>query len=654
MEHRIKYYSKSDLSTGWNLKTLERVIKNYDETREDYGINDIIEFYNITKFLNNELYLKNWDKIYIKSLKETNKKLKASIGKYCSKINNKNLFNIFNKIDRTYKDDFFEIFENYKLYNKINARNFNRLITNTYILELILKNKNLTNTYTDIIRKKFLKYSDSAMILLDKYALERFNKKELNIPEKLTIEEKEAIFIKYIRCRDVNINYLRVILNIESNPNVLLISDKTKLLAKKRIDRETKKLFSKDKGIGVSTLVSFKEGVKDTFIFYLKGMNIECEYDIKWLKENSDYPTLLNNFIYLFQFVDIQTRINLVNKESENGFFEILSIRSKKEYKCNETFKIKEMLSFSQMKAYYKQLEKLGIKLENIIKWFFEKYLKNEFKIKNYKINIPTQESTYLEKCRNILIEMDYILKEYKLLVEDKKIDHELLEISSTHMLFKNIPSIVDNKYVYPNSEEYDLISYYFFSEQCMLSYIERIGEKYKNFYSLLRNEKVKLEEYPEYDQRDLNELLERDYISIDKNGYLIIKNLKKVNIFKELYYNGVISYWKYPEECKKIMNELCEKGILKFESSLLSTFESDYFNYYLNKASFVNGFDLRNKYIHGCQPNGKNAEKIHENNYYIFLKLLILLIIKINDDLSIFDSEKYKKYNKEIKSYLK
>ena len=32
--------------------------------------------------------------------------------------------------------------------------------------------------------------------------------------------------------------------------------------------------------------------------------------------------------------------------------------------------------------------------------------------MKNYKINIPTENSTYLEKCRNILIEMDYILKE--------------------------------------------------------------------------------------------------------------------------------------------------------------------------------------------------------------------------------------------------
>ena len=643
MEHRIKYYSKSDLSVGWNLQKIEEVINEYDEKRKDYKINDIIEFYNITKYLDNELYLKNWDTEYIDDLKKINIKLKASIGRYFNNIKNKNIYEIFSLIEIRYKEDFFEIFENYKLYNRINQKSFNRLISNTHILELVLRNKKITEVYTDIIIKKFRKYNDSALILMNKYVLERNENEELYIPKKLTIAERENIFIKYIKSREANLNYLRVILNIESNPNILLISDKTKLLAKKRIDRDTKKFFEKNKGIGISTLVSFKEGAKDTFSYNSKGMNIECEYDLNWIKENNDFPTLLNNFIYLFEFVDMETRINLVNKKSEDGLLEKLSIRSKKEYKCNEKFQRKSMLSSLQMLAYYKQLNNIGIKLEKIIEWFFKRYLKDEFKIKSYKINVPTEGSTYLEKCRNILIEMDYILKEYKLFVEERKINQELLEMSSSHLFFQDIPSIVKKKYVYASSEEYNLVSYYFFSDQCMLAYLERIGEKYKNFYSLIINEKVKLEEYPEYDQRDLKELIKMDYINIDKEGYLTIKDLKKVNIFKDLYYNDVISYWKYSKTARKIMDELCEIGILKFESTLLSTAESEYFNYYLNKASFVNGFDLRNKYIHGCQPNGKDTEKIHESNYYLFLKLLILLIIKINDDLSIYDSEEYK-----------
>lgn len=100
---------------------------------------------------------------------------------------------------------------------------------------------------------------------MNKYVLERIDKNELYIPQKLTIEEREKIFIKYIKSKEANLNYLRVILNVESNPKLLLISDKTKLLAKRRIDSDTKKFFEKNKGIGISTLVSFKEGEKILF-----------------------------------------------------------------------------------------------------------------------------------------------------------------------------------------------------------------------------------------------------------------------------------------------------------------------------------------------------------------------------------------------------
>lgn len=643
MNHRIKYYSNSDLSTGWNLKKIEEIIENVDNKKDNYSINEIIEFYNITKFLDNEIYLKNWNENYIIKLKTKNKEIKAIIGKYCLSLNNKNISDNYKKTERNYMDDFFEIIEKYEIYNRIDSQHFSRLIKSTYNLELVLRNKKLTKYFTDVVVNQFFKYSDSIMILLDKYVLERFNKKELNIPNELTLKQREEIVIKYIRSKKANLNYLRVILNIQSNPNSLQISDKTKLLAKKRIDRDTKKIFEKDNGISMSTLVSFKENVEQCANFDIKGMDIKCEYDINWIKGNKDYPTVLNNFIYLFEYVDKYMRINLVNKESEDGFFEKISIRSQKEYKNNSVFQMKAMLSSIQMIAYCEQLETIGIRIEEIIKWFFEKYLKKEFNIKDYKINIPTQETSYLEKCRNILIEMDYILKEYKLFVEEGKINHELLEMSSTHMFFQDIPSKLIKKYVYASSDKFNLISYYFFSNQCMLAYLERFDEKYENFYKLISKEKVKLEDYPEYDQKDLKTLLDENYIEIDEDGYIRIANLRKLMIFKEIYYNDTVLYWNYSDESRKIIDELCGDMILKCESSLLSKSESDYFNYYLNKASFANGFDLRNKYIHGCQANGKDSEKIHKSNYYLLIKLLILLIIKINDDMSIFDSKKYK-----------
>ena len=70
-------------------------------------------------------------------------------------------------------------------------------------------------------------------------------------------------------------------------------------------------------------------------------------------------------------------------------------------------------------------------------------------------------------------------------------------------------------------------------------------------------------------------------------------------------------------------------------KTSLLTTPEASYFNYILNQQEFNNGHDLRNKYLHGSQSN-KDGENTHYNTYIVGLKLMMALIIKIDDDFSI------------------
>ena len=73
----------------------------------------------------------------------------------------------------------------------------------------------------------------------------------------------------------------------------------------------------------------------------------------------------------------------------------------------------------------------------------------------------------------------------------------------------------------------------------------------------------------------------------------------------------------------------------------MFSKHEADYFDFYLNKATFNNGNDLRNMYLHGSQPNALEDEKIHEKNYWIILKLFVLCVLKINDDLNLLERTK-------------
>lgn len=544
-----------------------------------------------------------------------------------------------------YYDDFFEVIEKYNVFERISESAFEKIVKDRYILHHVLQNKKIVTKFGNVIRNKLLEHPENAKILLDKYEIEGKNK-QIYLPKEFTIVDKENLIIKYINSEEANLNYLRIIENIQSKKNELEISDKTRLLTKKKIKEQTEKFFQNSPGIEMKRSVAFSEKrLEQEVIIEGSGRDIKCVYDFNWIKENQDYPTLLNNFIYLFGYTDMKMRITLTSKKSNLGLFErYIFINSKNAYKKGAAFDTLEMLSNLQIIAYNERLNSLNIRIESIIEWVFKEYLFNEFNINDYRISIPSKNSSTLEKCRTILSEMDHILKEYQLIVEDGQIDHELIEISSNPIPFKNIKSLIKNKYIYANSEEYNLMEYYFFSDQCMLHYIKRIEKSYSSFFDLINNEKIKKEDYSTYAEGEINYLIEKGYIIEDKDGYLNINKKKVVNIFKDLYKNEVIIYWRYSEEYRKVIDELINNGVLCAESSLLSRPEIDYFNYYLNKSEFNNGLDLRNRYIHGTQPSDDSAEKIHKYNYMIFLKLFILLIIKINDDLCINDSEQYKR----------
>lgn len=637
---RVKFYSNIDMSSGYNFNKALDVIKKLQETNDNYSINDILEMFNILKFYNKE-WLKYVEEEKQKLCKNSEKVINKIICKYCKSINEDNLMKLLSEVDLNYIDDFFEFIDKYKIYNRISAPIFEKILKKKEkYLYYILDNKNLVNYYDKEIKQSLVETTKSAEIILNTYEVEHVNYNKKYFPKSLSLEDKENIFINYIKSDNSNLNYLRIIVNLQSTSE-LNISDKTKLLAKRKVEEEEKNFFDKNAGIEMATTVKFSKKIKKAYEFKIDNQNWDFTYNLNWIEENKDdYSTLLNNFIYLFGYVDSQMRFALVSKLSYMGIFErSLFMHSKRDYHTSMAFNRLNQLADLQMVGYYGQLQKLNVRLEDIIAWFFSGYLQTEFKIENYNISMPSKDCNYLEKCRTLLPEIDSCLKQYNYYVEDSVIDSELLGISSTHLLFKNVKSLLKNKYVYPIDQKFDLISYYLFSDQCMLAYVEKIKEKYSSFYDLIINENIKEDEIVRYEQNSLKKLIDDGYIIIDENGHIKFKNKKQILILKDITENEVISYWKLSKSERIEVDNLVKKGILKYDSSLFSKPEQDYLNYYLNKASFINSLDLRNMYSHGTQPFGD--ENIHYTNYIRFLKLFILIIIKINDELCIQDDIK-------------
>lgn len=628
---RVKYYSTNDLSAGFYLKRIEDIICNFVVEKKRVDINEIIELYNIQQFFHNGIYSIHWTKQQLNDYSEIVSDFSKAIGEFFSRINTDTIESMFDTIYYDYRNDFWKLIEKYKVYDKISVEQFRKIILNKhFILNDVLKCKNIVKKFSDEIITYMEKNLFCAEIILS-YYLEKHDRniESLYFPVELSNEKKTLILDKYIASNSSNINYLKLIFESNSTNN-LRLPDRLKLKAKRKYDEEIETLFKEGTGFEYGAKVSFSNKIDEEFKFETDDNRIlSVLYSAKWIKENLDYPTLLNNFIYLFGYTDLQFRSLHVSRESQMSIIEkYLGIKGRKEYPTGIAFQQIQMLAQLQMIRYCNELEKYNIFLEDIIEWFFCNYLEEEFNVKGFCFNKSSHTVSYLEKCRNIAAEFDNILKRFKIYCEDGEIDDELLHISTEHIFIKDIPSMLSNKYIYPCGNDYQTISNLLFSDQSIIHYLPKLSNNYNSFYCLLEKENVYYDMFEDYQIPSIDWLIDHNIIKID-NKKRIMPYWEKIKILNELYQHDVVCF-SYMKKYQSIIMELNKMGLVQFSSSLFSRPEQDYYNYLFNKSEFDNGLDIRNSYTHGTQRVDENQNK---QDYFIFLRIMILIVIKINEE---------------------
>jgi 23S rRNA U2552 (ribose-2'-O)-methylase RlmE/FtsJ len=646
--NRVEFFSKEDMAAGHQLSKGEHILRK--ETLSNYtDINDILELYNIKKYIDNDLYLRDWTQEDIEDFKQKVTEYGKIIGQFISKIDNNNIVDLYEKTQHGYISTFWEIVNNQRVFKRISKSNFSNILSNeSHLIHEILKHKALVSHYDTEIKSFLLSYSQSAEILLSIYEVQdNFGRVQKFVPKSLTIEDKENIVSTYLDSTNVNLNYIGLIQNVRNGTN-FRISDKTRLKAKRLHTIKTKEFFAEKRGMEYGVSVTFPENaskIKDGF--FDENFIAHYSYSLDFIKQNNNPYKLFQNFKYLFEYTDNQNRISLVSKKTQMGFFErIMGVHSQNEYRGGTAFNLSEMTSHVQIVAYNKLLGDLNNSLEKILYFVFttvfqEKYIFAD----NARFSIPTATS-YFEKVRLLAPEFESALKQFKLFVKDGIIDFELLQMSSTPTAIKDIPSINDKKYIYFNEKNETIVgcSNLFFSDQTLLAYVEPYREeKYHTFFDLIANKKVKFSNYEDHQKPQLTYLIDNGFISIDSNGFIQILNPARVLILKDLNDNEVGSYYHYPTDIQQEAKQMEIENIINFESTLFSKPEQAYFNYFLNKSEFTNGLDLRNSYLHGTQAHPDELEK-HEYAYFTYLKLLFLAMLKIDDDLMISNVIKNRK----------
>lgn len=630
--HRIKFYSREDMAGGHQLSKAESLLTNFN-AGSDFGLIDLIEFYNIKLYFDNNLFLTTWDENQKASYKGNVETAYIQLKERILKISDESLEQELTTLDYNYYEDYWSLLNNLNSLKKISDSTLlDVLEKHPRQIRYILKEKKVVDKYDKTIKSFLISYSESAEILLSSIEeKDNFGRKEKNhFPKSLSLTDKETIISSYLDSSDPNLNYVRLIEN-SRDTNEFKLSPKTRLKAKKKSQELNDKVLQNGHTWNVGVGVTLNKDQKEPFKFKTEGTTFEASYSESFLDL---LPTDLDLFLvfkYLFFYTDEKNLIALVSRQSELDVLERTFMKSKNEYEIGFSFFRKENLSNLQLYIYEDFLKRKGRSLESIIHSFVGS-LNERISPNKIVFQLPLGESSYLEKIRTLTPDFEFLLKQYKLLVDEKSIDLELIQISSAPIRISEIYSNKPKKYIYSDDNLILQLKYLFFSDQSHLYYVKHFENKYHCLFDLITNENVKFEYFENYQRETIQSLINDGYLKLSNDEYVTLNKDIMIYLIGELHHKEVLSYWSYPLPCRAVMDELIDQKLVILENTLFSRQERNYFNFYLNKKEFINGYDLRNKYLHGTNTF---SEKEHEFDYHRLLKIIILTLLKLHDDIT-------------------
>lgn len=621
----------------WIFKErLDTILASIDNMQ---SMDDVMEIYNIVEYIENIDAIDGMPEPDKQQYRIQLPSLKRKIGEYFSNITANNFDEQIKTMDTNYARDFWCIMCSFKKNAGISHEKFKKYLDeNPHHVDDILAQKDLSKQFSGVIYQHLVEQPYAIRFIISAL-LERPRQPQptLYIRQTFSSEQLKALYIAYIESDHPHINMLKL-LRVSQNDVQIGLDDEVRLSAKRKeqvlIDALSKSSSAvhMDNKIGVS----FRDADKISELIIEDGDEI-IVYDRRWIYENTDYPTLLNNFIYMFGYTDLHFRSSFpINRHQISALEEVFTVKGIKTYRDSTTFAMMSGLCSLQMRAYLVELQRINVDIESIFKWFFEEYLPSEFSVAGFSYNAPSVGTSYLEKCKNIASEMERVLKQYRLYSKYGYIDAELFEMSSEHIVFSQLSSLHEKKYVYAKSEQVIRCANDLFSNQMLCFSDDGSLNDYENFYeALLFFKKIDKKLLDRNIQKEaLNRLMSFGAIS-EVDGFYIINDIKAA-ILKHLFEKEVLCY-NYCKSIKSTLDALISSEDLSEGRTLFSIPEQQYLDFILNKATYSDGLDLRNKYSHGTTSTN---EAEHFENYLEFLKVMVLIIIKINEEFCLKFSE--------------
>ena len=640
MRDQVHFYSTYDMSIPFEIKKAGEVLEKYKAGWRPGDVNEVIELYNIWLFVENGVYRTDWTE---ETLELVRIKFKEEVAHFFSRLQKGTWVNVFKQVDVDYTHCFWEILDRFNFGGILDVDTLRDAISEkTWELRELLQQERLVNQHQKAIAELLKENEHAAEWLLQEYVQDDdiHDRKKLFFPKALSFQDREEIISRYLDGGRPNLNYVRLVLLARKDAN-LRLSDALRLKASKVEQRLNEELFPTENLIqhryGVS--VSKAPGKPMKWVDRDEnGDSILCySRPIMLLFKGAE---LLHYFRYGFEFLSFNGLITLIAKRSDSGGFErVFSMRGKFSYPTNFSFQYKEGISLMQIESMQCVLQEEGTNIEASLKAFYEQYLKERYGFPSGTLSLAVVSADWLTKCKAIVPEIDAIAHRYDQYAKTGAVDEDLLRISTDNVRITEVSSANPGRYYSIKGQPAELyrLFYLFFSDQSMLTFVEPFKENhdYHSFYDLITEQDgvISYDSYEEYQHRDIDYLLDTGYLSKGSDGRLYVEKMREINLLRQLY-----EYHAYPVQVcepleRGLLQDMEKKDWVEKDNHLLTEEERNYFDYYMYNTKYTNGPALRNRYAHGSHAD-PSKEIIHRNAYNRLLALLILGLLKIEDDL--------------------
>lgn len=638
---RVRFLGVHDLAAGWYADRVAELVEHFDPAAIPKQAMDIIEFHNVQQYLEHGLFPRDYTEVQCAAAEGRIGQLRSVVARFFSAIDDGNCAFLISDVDSHYHADLLNLLGRNKAFERCSPQVMLAALESVGVrLSDMLACRELVAAYGHDVRQALLSSPGNAEHIVRKY-LQEDGRAKVHLPASFTPTDARHLLERYLDSADANPNYVSLIETAQPNP-AAGIDARLKLRAKRRHAEMTAFFFENNVGFKTGTEVRLSTTQEEPVTLEIDrsdGVVARFTYSTGWLDETLDNPSILNNFQHLFEFADRQALLTLPSYPANLGVFErFLTMAAKADYRIGASFKARDTSSLLQTTLYRRYLTTHDKDLEEVISWFFQVYLAEHFKATGFSFQPSSTGASYLERVRHLFAEMESALAQFSLFVEHGELDRDLLAITSDPVRYREVPSLLSGKYVYPTeSNEIVGILHVLFSDQSGLTYIHEDLEG-EHAASLLLENEVGYDDFHEHQKNTVDQLISLGILG-NTGTRLQIANIEQFLILRSLFDTQACSYFHLSNSGRVQADAMEMKGWVERRSSLLTEAEAQYFNYFLNKVDFSNGPELRNKYLHGSQAN-EDGEEAHFHTYITVLRLMIALVIKVNDDFCLSANE--------------